>query len=154
MIKNIKQLGIVVPDMEKAIRFYEDVMGIRPINVLPREPESCELHGKKTDFQLKTGFAFLENLQIELIQVVNGRSAHTEFLEEHPEGGFHHVAVYVENLDEELEKYSKADVELIAKGQYMTAKWAYLDTRKQSGLLLELIEMVKRTKKKKIENEE
>ena len=80
MIEKISQIGIVVPDMDKAIKFYEDVMGIGPFNVLPREPETCELHGKETRFQLKTGFAFVGGMQVELIQVMEGISAHSEFL--------------------------------------------------------------------------
>ena len=70
MIEKISQIGIVVPDMDKAIKFYEDILGIGPINVLPREPETCELHGKETHFQLKTGFAFVGGTQLELIQVL------------------------------------------------------------------------------------
>lgn len=148
MIEKISQIGIVVPDMEKAIKFYQDTMGIT-FNVLQREPEMCELHGKPTNFQLKTGFAFLSGLQLELIQVVDGYSAHSEFLEKNPQGGMHHVAVYVEDLEAEVSKYLDASVELIARGEYMRTKWAYLDSTDQAGLLLELIELPKRKKKKK-----
>ncbi|MBN2155105.1 MAG: VOC family protein [Candidatus Lokiarchaeota archaeon] len=149
MIEKISQIGIVVPDMEKTIKFFEEVMGLGPFNVLPREAETCELHGKQTSFQLKTGFAFLSGIQLELIQVINGKSAHSEFLEKNPNGGIHHIAIYVEDLESEVQKYSIAGVELIARGEYMRTKWAYLDSTKQSGLLLELIELPKRKKKKK-----
>ena len=149
MVEKISQIGIVVPDMDKAIKFYEEVMGIGPFNVLPREPETCELHGKQTNFQIKTGFAFLSGLQLELIQVLEGTSAHSEFLEENPHGGIHHLAVYTEDLEGDIQKYGDAGVKLIAKGKYMRTKWAYLDSTEQSGLLLELIELPKRKKKKK-----
>ncbi|TFG20074.1 MAG: hypothetical protein EU530_04430 [Promethearchaeota archaeon] len=148
MIEKISQIGIVVPDMDKAIKFYKDVMGL-DFNVLPREPETCMLHGEETHFQLKTGFTFLNGLQLELIQVMNGTSAHSEFLEKNPQGGMHHVAVYVEDLEEEVQKYTDAGVELIAKGEYMRSKWAYLNSTEQVGLLLELIELPKRKKKEK-----
>lgn len=155
MVEKISQIGIVVPDMDKAIKFYEEVMGIGPFNVLPREPETCELHGKQTNFQLKTGFAFLSGLQLELIQVLEGTSAHSEFLEKNPHGGMHHVAIYVEDLENEIQKYSDAGVIIIARGEYMRTKWAYLDSTEQSGLLLELIELPKRKKKNnKLKKEE
>ena len=149
MIEKISQIGIVVPDMDKAIKFYQDVLGIGPINVLPREPEICELHGKETHFQIKTGFAFLGGMQLELIQVMEGTSAHSEFLEKNPNGGIHHVAVYTQDIEADLERYSEAGVKLIAKGEYMRTKWAYLDSTEQSGLLLELIQLPQRKKKKK-----
>ncbi len=154
MIEKISQIGIVVKDMDKAIKFYEEVMGIGPFNVLPREPETCELHGKETHFQLKTGFAFVGGMQVELIQVMDGISAHSEYLEKHPNGGMHHIAVYTEDLEADLEKYGKAGVEIIAKGEYMRTKWAYLDSTAQSGLLLELIQLSQRKKKKKPKKEE
>ena len=149
MVEKISQIGIVVPDMDKAIKFYEEVMGIGPFNVLPREPETCILHGEETHFQLKTGFAFLSGLQLELIQVMEGTSAHSEFLEQNPHGGMHHVAIYVEDLEGDIQKYANAGVKLIARGEYMRSKWAYLDSTEQSGLLMELIELPKRKKKKK-----
>ncbi len=148
MVEKISQIGIVVPDMDKAIKFYKDVMGL-DFNVLPREPEICMLHGKETHFQLKTGFTFLNGLQLELIQVMNGTSAHSEFLEKNPQGGMHHVAIYVDDLEGEVQNYANAGVEVIAKGEYMRSKWAYLDSTEQAGLLLELIELPKRKKKDK-----
>ncbi len=153
MIEKISQIGIVVPDIEKAKKFYEETMGIT-FNVLPREPETCELHGKETKFQLKTGFAFLSGLQLELIQVVDGYSAHSEFLEKNPHGGMHHVAIYVEDLESEVVKFVDSGVKLVARGEYMRTKWAYLDSTEQSGLLLELIELPIRKKKKKKQKKE
>ncbi|MHA1111283.1 MAG: VOC family protein [Promethearchaeota archaeon] len=149
MIEKINQIGIVVPDMDKAIKFYQDVLGIGPINVLPREPETCELHGKETHFQLKTGFAFLSGMQLELIQVMEGTSAHSEFLEKNPHGGIHHVAVHSTDIEGDLKRYTDAGVKVIARGEYMGTQWAYLDSTEQSGLLLELIQLPKRKKKKK-----
>jgi hypothetical protein len=61
----------------------------------------------------------------------------------------HHVAIYVTDLESEVQKYSKAGVKIIAQGEYMRTKWAYLDSTEQSGLLLELIQLPQRKKKKK-----
>ena len=154
MIEKISQIGIVVPDMDKAIKFYEDILGIGPINVLPREPETCELHGKETHFQLKTGFAFVGGTQLELIQVLEGTSAHSEFLEKNPQGGIHHIAVYTTDIEGDLQKFAETGVKIIAKGEYMRSKWAYLDSTEQSGLLLELIQLPQRKKKKKKQKKE
>ena len=148
MIEKINQIGIVVPDMDKAVEFYKNVMGIT-VNVLPRPPETCVLHGEETNYQLKTGFAFVAGQQIELIQVVNGRSPHSEFLEKFPSGGIHHVGIYCEDLESELQPYLDSGVEIIAQGEFMRNKWVYLNSVQQSGLLIELIEQAKPKKKKK-----
>jgi methylmalonyl-CoA/ethylmalonyl-CoA epimerase len=150
MTRKINQIGIVVRDLEKAVKFYQDFLGFS-FNILNRPPESCELHGKTTHFCLKTAFAMAEGVQIEIIQVLEGDTAHTEFLKKHGEG-VHHFGYFVEDLEAELSKCAALGIGILSKGEFMGTKWSYLDTEALSGIIHEYIELPKpkiRVKKEK-----
>lgn len=148
MSRKVNQIGIVVKDIEKAVEFYKDFLGIESFNIMERPPESCILHGEKSDFKLKSAFTSVEGLQIELIQVLEGRTLHTEFMEKHGEG-LHHFGYYVDDLETELKKMEEQGIQVLSSGEFMGTKWAYLDTLNPSGAVQELIELPKPRKRKK-----
>ncbi len=140
MARKINQIGIVVKDMDQAVKMYKDMLGVDNFQVLDRPPETCTLRGQEVHFRLRTGFAMLEGgLQIELIHVVEGHSAHSEFLEQHGPG-VHHVGFYVEDLEAEI---AKATQEIYARGEFMGTKFVYLDTIATAGIFQELIQLPK-----------
>ncbi|MFX0204455.1 MAG: VOC family protein, partial [Candidatus Hodarchaeota archaeon] len=81
------------------------------------------------------------NLLKELIEVVEGETTHTKFLREKGEG-LHHIGFIVEDIEEELIKLEKAGISVLERGivQEMV-KFAYLDTEKSLGIILELIQL-------------
>jgi methylmalonyl-CoA/ethylmalonyl-CoA epimerase len=149
MARKVNQIGIVVKDMDKAVKMYKDILGLENIQVLERPPEICTLCGQEVHFRLRTGFAMLEGLQIELIQVVEGRSPHSEFLEQHGPG-VHHVGFYVDDIEAEIAKAMQSGITIYARGEFMGTKFVYLDTIATAGIFQELIQLPKprvRTKK-------
>jgi catechol 2,3-dioxygenase-like lactoylglutathione lyase family enzyme len=148
MERKINQIGIVVKDMDKAIEFYQNVMGIGPFNIIERPKETCMLHGECSDFRIKTAIAMGAGVQVELIQVLEGKTAHTEFIDIYGPG-IHHFGYYVQDLDLELENCKKNGIEPIATGEFMGAKWAYMDTQAISGAIHEFIQLSSGRKKRK-----
>jgi methylmalonyl-CoA/ethylmalonyl-CoA epimerase len=146
--RKVNQIGIVVKDIEKAIDFYQNVLGIGPFNVIERPKETCTLHGECSEFRIKTALAMGAGIQIELIQVLEGKTAHTEFLELYGPG-IHHFGYYVDDLEEEMKKCESYGIKPIAIGEFMGTKWAYMDTQQISGAIQEFIELPKRKKKLK-----
>jgi len=136
--RKVNQIGIVVKDIEKAIDFYQNVLGIGPFNVIERPKETCTLHGECSEFRIKTALAMGAGIQIELIQVLEGKTAHTEFF-----------GYYVDDLEEEMKKCESYGIKPIAIGEFMGTKWAYMDTQQISGAIQEFIELPKRKKKLK-----
>ena len=74
---------------------------------------------------------------LELIQPLKGRSIYDEFLEEKGEGA-HHVCYNVEDLDKEIADMAKAGFKVIQTGGIAGVKWAYFDTDRDGGIIIEL----------------
>jgi methylmalonyl-CoA/ethylmalonyl-CoA epimerase len=81
--------------------------------------------------------------QLELLQPLEGPSIYHEWMEQHGES-LHHVAVYVESLDDSIRSIERAGYELIQCGRGMgldnDGGFAYFDTQSELGLVLEVIE--------------
>jgi len=91
---------------------------------------------------LKIALAQPGPVEIELIQVLEGETPHTEFLKEKGEG-IHHLGFHVDDLDGMLAALAKEGIEPVF---YKTFSWmtvAYLNTDKVGGVMIELIEIKK-----------
>jgi len=139
----IKQVGIVVRDIEKAIKVYENVFGIGPFQIF--ELDSERLQNVKVDdtegpLRARLAFAKSGDLEIELIQILEGRTVFTDFLDKYGEG-IHHLGFLVQDLDLELEKMKASGIKVIQKGiSRGKNKYAYLDSAKTCGVIYELIQ--------------
>jgi hypothetical protein len=82
--------------------------------------------------------------QIELLQPLEGPSIYHEWLDRHGEC-LHHLAVYVESLDDAIESMTRAGYGPIQLGRGMGADgdggFAYFDTERDFDLVLEAIEV-------------
>ncbi len=83
----------------------------------------------------RLAFAQLGPIQIELIQIKEGKSVHLDFLETRGEG-LHHLGMYVADFDKRLEAFREKGIGILQRGQGMR-RYAYLDTK---PIILELIE--------------
>jgi methylmalonyl-CoA/ethylmalonyl-CoA epimerase len=141
MERKISQIGIVVKDLQSAVDFYQG-LGFGPFQVIDRPEETCELHGEESRFQIKTALGMAGNVQLEVIQVLSGKNAHTEFLETRGEG-MHHVGIYVEDIEAELASHVEKGLEITSRGEFMGVKWAYINMLDTLGHLVEFIELPK-----------
>mgnify|MGYP005841459815 CR=1 FL=1 len=123
----INQLGIVIKDMNKTTEFLEK-LGIGPFPTIETDTPS----GK-----IKIGIYQQGDLQIELIQPLQGNTPHAKFLKEKGEG-LHHVSYHCKDIEKELKKLEKLGIKIIERGDIFGVKYAYLDTQKQCGFILEL----------------
>ncbi|MFX1335921.1 MAG: VOC family protein, partial [Promethearchaeota archaeon] len=87
----IDQIGIVVEDMEKSLKHYENIFG-SPFLTLESPLDSAKL---------KIALFQVGNIQLEIIQVLEGKTIHSKFLEEKGEG-LHHIGFIVEDIEQEL----------------------------------------------------
>ncbi|WP_400163597.1 VOC family protein [Brevibacillus sp. TJ4] len=95
--KRIDHVGLIVKDFEKAIEFYQTVVGF-------------ELKGRITHtngiFQLAfLGFGNSDETELEIIHGYNDNLP--------TEGKVHHFAVHVENLEEEYERVKNVGAKFI-----------------------------------------
>lgn len=92
VVQNFNHVGVIVPDMTKAIEFWTNTLGV-PCT------EPTELAPK-----LLIAFAEMPNAKFELIQPLDPESPHGKWLAEHPKGGIHHVCFNTSKIPEAVEE--------------------------------------------------
>lgn len=146
-LENINQIGIVTRNAENTAKLLEDTFGIGPFQILKRPPEEIIYKGNKETFQITNALAFLGRVQIEIIEVVQGRCCQADFLQRKG-GGLHHIGVYIDDMDAELAKAKALGIETLQTGTAVGAiRWVYLDTEAKYGIVIELIQLGKKKKK-------
>lgn len=137
------QVGIVVRDIDETISYYKEAFGIGPWAVFTGEPVECVERGKRITFKGKMAMAQTGRVELELIQILEGRSFHSDFLEERGEG-IHHIGFFVNNFEERMAAVRDAGIEVLHQGLLkqmgLTIKYAYLETTTIGGVIIELIE--------------
>ena len=100
----VDQISYVVADLEAALPRYEALFG--PFQVGESPLVDCTIRGRKADCRLKLAINNRGPVEIELIQVLEGETPHSDHLREHGEG-LHHVRFRVSDLERKLEELER-----------------------------------------------
>ncbi len=101
-ISQLTQVGIVVKDVEKVAQEYWNILGVGPWNIVTLSPPQFRdqvYRGKPTSYVGKFGFAQMGQVELELLQPLQGHTVYDDFLAEHGEGA-HHLQYLVDSADE------------------------------------------------------
>jgi methylmalonyl-CoA epimerase len=133
MPKRIDHIAIIVRDIEQALLFYRDTLGITP-------GEIKEVPGE----QVRIAFLPMGGpggSEIELIEPTTPDSSLTKFLEKRGEG-LHHVCLEVENIDAALAEMQEKGAPVLDKQPRVATEGRaiFLHPRGTNGVLLELLE--------------
>ncbi|MCD6175067.1 MAG: VOC family protein [Planctomycetes bacterium] len=149
-IRDIAQICIVVPDLEKATENFWKVFGIGPWHFYTYgKPLVARMtrKGQPAEYKMRVALANAGGMRIELIQPLEGDTVYKEFVEEHGYG-VHHLGVLTENMAESLEQAEAAGMAMTQDGAGFgpdgDGHYAYIDTEKLIGTTIELIERPKR----------
>jgi len=136
----IDQVGYVVADLDEALPRYEALFG--PFRVSEAPLPDCSYRGRSVDCRLKIAVNDAGPVEVELIQVLEGETPHTEHLNAHGEGP-HHVRFRVQELESRLGELTAAGYETIFVKRFgPTVAFAYLETPEALGRsVIELLEM-------------
>jgi catechol 2,3-dioxygenase-like lactoylglutathione lyase family enzyme len=141
--KEVCQVGIVVPDIEKAVKKYADLFGVTAPTVELTDPYDTAhtvYKGKPTQAQANLAFFDIGMPIIELIEPVGGPSTWKDFLDIKGQG-MHHVAFLIENMEEQCKRFADGfKMETVQTGDYEGGCYAYIDATAQLGLYIELLE--------------
>lgn len=130
-ISHIEHLGIAVKNIESAIPYYENILGLKCYNI-----EVVE------DQKVKTAFFKVGNTKIELLEPTSPESTIAKFIEKKGEG-IHHIAFAVDNVANALADVEEKGVQLIDKAPRKGAEGlniAFLHPKSTQGILTELCE--------------
>lgn len=141
IIKSVKQIGIIVKDMESCIKAWKDI-GIGPWQTHQIGNGFTTDHkyngNPKDEFKNKYALAMLGDIQIEIIELVgNDNGYYTDFMEK-TGGGVHHLLI---NKGPDFDKYIEENG--IKELQSFTIlrhgkRIAYYDTFDLLGVILEV----------------
>ncbi len=134
---NVFQLGYVYKDIEKQAKIMESVFGVSKFTMVGPLILRINYRGEKAKITVRAAFAQYSETQLELIQLIEGDSIYKEFLDQGREG-LHHVLYKVDDLKAVINKYKENGIEVIQSGRIMSSSYAYMDTEKKLGIIIEL----------------
>ncbi len=130
-ITHIEHIGIAVKNLDKAIKFYEDVLGIK-----------CYAVEEVRTQKVRTAFFKVGETKIELLESTDLVGPIGRFIEARGEG-IHHIAFATENVNEGLKEASSKGIQLIDTESKLGAEGlriAFLHPKSTFGVLTELCE--------------
>ena len=140
MPKRIDHVAIIVYNIDQALAFYRDILGITPreIRDVPTE-------------QVRIAFLPLggpDGSEIELIEPTTSDSSLVKFLEKRGEG-LHHICLEVDDIDTSLQEMQERGAPVLDQRPRIAAEGRaiFLHPKGTNGVLLELLE-----KKNTVEN--
>lgn len=131
-IKKIDHVALVVDDIEEALEFWQDSLGLELDHVsdIPRE---------------KSAIAFLPlgDSEIELVQPTSDDSGVAKYLEKRGPG-MHHICLEVDDVAGMLEQLKAKGIQLIHEEPVIAEsgkKYAFIHPKAAFGVLVELYEL-------------
>lgn len=140
----IMQIAYVVDDLDRALEHWTQVMKVGPFFVMDKlEIIDPMYRGQPTDFNFTIALGYSGTMCVELIKQHDDQpSVYRELIDRTGTGGFHHWGVGTEHFDDEVARYeargyAQAFTGTVAVGD----KYAYMDTQKDLGGMIELIKL-------------
>lgn len=133
-ITHVEHIGIAVPNLAEAIKYYEEVLGLK-----------CYKTEVVADQKVTTAFFKVGDTKIELLEATSEDSTIAKFIEKNgSKGGMHHMAFAVEDgVAEALAEAQEKGVQVIDKAPRNGAdglKIAFLHPKCTQAVLTELCE--------------
>ena len=136
----VGQIGIVVPDLDSAIRAWEEGYGIGPWNRFELAPEDCtdvRVDGEPAEWAARAATAMIGPVMIELIEPVDDTDMFARFLAENGPG-VHHIAMRTPDYDGTVAASTAGGRELPLTGEFTGIAVSYLPTRQDLGTIIEV----------------
>jgi len=136
----IDQIGYVVEDLEKSMPYYESLFG--EFQVYDAALEGATFRGKQIDCKLRIATNNAGPIEIELIQVLEGETPHSEHLREHGEGP-QHVRFRINGIEAKIAELEAAGYRSIFFKRFgPDTAFSYLESPDaMGGKIVELLEM-------------
>jgi methylmalonyl-CoA/ethylmalonyl-CoA epimerase len=130
-LTHIEHLGIAVKNLETAIPYYEEMLGLK-----------CYAIEEVAEQKVKTAFFKIGQTKIELLESTDPEGPVGKFIEKRGEG-VHHIAFATDNLQDSLDNLADKGLSLIDKTPRKGAEGlniAFLHPKSTFGVLTELCE--------------
>ncbi|MBE3581957.1 MAG: methylmalonyl-CoA epimerase [Thermoanaerobacteraceae bacterium] len=128
-VTRVDHIGIAVPNLEEALKFYEGVLGLK-----------CTGIEEVVDQKVKVAFLPVGDSEIELLESTDPEGPIAKFIASRGPG-IQHIALRVENIEETLGELKEKGIRLIdEKPRYGAggAQIAFVHPKATTGVLLEI----------------
>lgn len=125
---HIEHIGIAVKNLDEAIKYYQDVLGLECYNI-----------EEVADQKVKTAFFQVGQTKIELLESTDPEGTIAKFIEKRGEG-VHHIAFAMEDVTTALNEAADKGVQLIDKAPRKGAEnlmIGFLHPKSTKGVLTE-----------------
>jgi methylmalonyl-CoA/ethylmalonyl-CoA epimerase len=141
--KSIVQIAIVCRDIDATAKRWAALLGVDPpksFTINPGLKSKMTYRGQPSDANCKLAFIKTDSCQIELIEPLGPGSSWQEALDENGES-VHHIAFQVKDLNGSLQTCTELGMPVFHQGRFdgNDGSYAYLDSKKQLGVTVELL---------------
>ncbi|HPC39958.1 MAG TPA: VOC family protein [Spirochaetota bacterium] len=138
----VYQLGVVVPDVVRAAAELEG-KGMKPFLLMAGAPQYWKERGSDGAMKSRLGFGYHEGIEIELLEPGTGSDFYRRNLEQKGRPVIQHLGFLVSDVDAWAKKLKDAGYPVYVRGRLgagpLSINFAYMDTEKEMGLILEFI---------------
>ena len=131
-MRELDHIGIAVKNLDEAIKFYRDVLGLELVEVEEVPEEKVKIA------MFKAGSVY-----IELLQGLSEDSAISKYIAKRGEG-IHHIAIRVENVDALTKELKEKGVRVVYEEPKLVSggkrKINFIHPKATHGVLLEILE--------------
>jgi methylmalonyl-CoA/ethylmalonyl-CoA epimerase len=131
-VKRINHIAIVVDEIEDALRFWRDALGLKVARV-----------EDVPDQDSVVAFLPVGNMEIELVEPASDESGIARYLNKRGPG-IHHICLEVDDIKASLESLKASDVHLINSEPVIGTSgkmFAFIHPESTHGVLIELYEL-------------
>ncbi len=136
---DVEHICFIVRDLDEAMERYRAVWGVTFERVFWSDQPTGTVRGKKVQYNGRLAFARTGAVNLELVQPGEGESIWREALQTRGEC-FHHIGIYVPDLASEVAGYAKKGIGVIQTGESEHVQFAYMDTAKPTGVIVEILQ--------------
>lgn len=131
-VKQINHVAVVVDDMEKALRFWRDALGmeLQELRDVPAEKS-------------QVAFLPLPGSEVELVRPTTDDSGIARYLAKRG-AGMHHICLEVDDIEGMMQQLRSKDIRLINEEPRIASdgkKYAFIHPESTAGVLVELYQI-------------
>lgn len=135
----IDQIGFVTDDLDHAVRFWSESLGVGPWQVYRNVALDGHYLGQPTRVVIDVALGYRGTEQIEFIQVCSDTPSPYQDGSGQPLAGLHHLAWIVDDLDGEAALLDACGMRRVFSAENIAVRVIYFADPKQPGVLFELI---------------
>ncbi len=131
----IEHVAVVVEDLEIKAESLKKILGIKNVPTIDWTVKE-DLDGNPIEpYTLRVAFFKMENIILELMQVIEGKSFYAQFGQ-----GIHHLCFAVDDIKEEIKIFAEQGVQITETGKFAGLSFAFLGTKESCGFQLEMLQ--------------